>query len=228
MDPKLTEHLIRRRLILENYSESSEREEKNLNNNSNFEISSAPVKGIIPSIDIKNNFLEKLKKFESFSDNQNTKVTHQNIVEKHQNEIAIINKFNQIKEPILKKPIITNNLQFDNSNDSINDRKQKQDNFHEKIKQFELSFVPQNKIQKFNKTNEKKHQQTKNTLAKQLKTKFSSKSDYNNWELDKTWVFHKDDTNLNNTKNQLKSKPQREKKKKTEIVHNTTKIFSSN
>lgn len=193
MDPQLTEYLIRRRLIIENYSESSGIDEKNKNNHNNiFEVSAGSVKGIKSSSSIKNNFLEKVKKFESFSDTQNIKLTHQNIVDKLQNDIAITNKSNHIKEPLLKKPIITNNLQFDKSNDLFNDKKQKQDNFHEKIKQFELSFIPANKIQKVNKTNEKNHQQTSNELTKQLKTNFSSKSDYNNWELDKSWVFYKD------------------------------------
>lgn len=223
MDPQLTEHLIRRRLILENHSQSSVKNEKNRNNNNNFEVSSTSVEqGVIPSSDIKNNFLEKIKRFESFNDNRNIKTAHQNIViyqDKLQNEITIANKLNQIKEPILKKsPILNaNKLQFDNnSNDLLNDQNQKKINFHEKIKQFELSFVLENKnLRVVNTTNEKKHQQQTTTeLTKQLKTKFSSKSDYNNWELDKTWVFYKDGTNLNNTKNQLKSKPLKKKKKR--------------
>lgn len=208
MDPQLTEHLIRRRLILENHLESV-KDETNINNNNNLKVSS--TLNIVPPNDKKNNFLEKIKKFESFSDNQNIKPT-QNNVDRHQNEIAIVNKLNQIKEPILKKPLIINKLQFDNSNDLLNDQKQKQNNFHETIKQFELSFIPENKILKVNVINEKKHQQTKNELTKELK-KFCSKSDYNNWELDKTWVFHKDGRYLNNTKNQLKSKSFRTKNK---------------
>lgn len=224
MDPQLTEHLIRRRLILENHSESSVKDEKYINNsNNNFEVSPTSVKpGIIPSSDLKNNFLEKIKRFESFNDNRNIKTAHQNIViyqDKFQNEIAVANKLNKIKEPISKiSPLfVTNKLQFDNnSNDLFNDRNKKKINFHEKIKQFELSFVPENtNLRVVNTTNEKKHQQQTTTeLTKQLKTKFSSKSDYNNWELDKTWVYYKDGTNLNNTKNQLKSKPLKKKKKR--------------
>lgn len=194
MDPQLTKQLIRRRMILENALETSIKEE---NTKINIEVSSLSAKDIIQCDDVKNNFLEKIKKFESFSDNQ-IKTTHQTGVDKPRNNIDISNKLNKSnKDIVLKKTIIRNKLELEFSEGFFSDHKQ-QDNFHEKIKQFESSFKIENKILNENSFYVKEYPQLSNDSKKSFKMKCSSsKSDYNNWKLDKNWVFYRDYSHLN-------------------------------
>lgn len=196
MDPQLTKQLIRRRLILENSLEDSINYENKINN---IEVSSILLTDNIPSNNIKHNFLEKIKKFESFGDNQ-IKKTHQSIVDKSRNNTEIVNKFNNLNKDIVSKRIqITKKLEFDNTEDLYNNNNKK-DNLNEKIKQFETSFLKNNKILKLNTKNVKEHLQTSNELTKTLKKKRCSKSDYNNWEIDKNWVYYTDYSSVNNKK----------------------------
>lgn len=232
MDPQLTKQLIRRRLILENSFQKTTI--KDDNKIKNIETSSVITTDTTSQSNIKNNFLEKIKKFESFSDNQ-IKITHQN-VDKPRNNTEIVNKFNKLnKDPTLNKKLITNKLELDSSKGLFNntiDVKQKQDIFQEKIKQFESSFVLENTISNENTNNVKGHLKSSNESTKTLKTKLFSKSDYNNWELDKNWVFYTDysnlttasESNIKNIKNILKKKLIKKKKKNTEIVHNIAQI----
>lgn len=186
MDPQLTKQLIRRRLILENSLENSINYGNKINN---IEVSSILFTNNIPSNNIKHNFLEKIKKFESFGDNQ-IKRTHQNIVDKSRNNTEIVNKFNNLKKDTVSKKIqITNKFEFDNTEDLYYNNNKK-DNLNDKIKQFETSFLPKNKILKLNTRIVKEHLQTSNELTKTLKKNRCSKSDYNNWEIDKNWVFY--------------------------------------
>lgn len=204
MDPQLTKQLIRRRLILENSLENSINYENKINN---IEVSSILVTDNVPSNNIKHNFLEKIKKFESFSDNP-IKKTHQNIVDKPRNNTEIVNKFNNLNKDIVSKRIqITNKLEFDNPEGLYNDNKNK-DNLNEKIKQFETSFVLENKILKLNTSYFKENLQTSNelNLTKTLKKKRCGKSDYNNWEVDKNWIFFTDYSKANIEKSILKNK----------------------
>ncbi|XP_025205926.1 uncharacterized protein LOC112602184 [Melanaphis sacchari] len=183
MDPQLTKQLIRRRLILENSLENSINYENKINN---IEISPILLTNSVPSSNIKHNFLEKIKKFESFGDNQ-TKRTHQKIVEKFRNNTEIVNKFNNLnKETASKRIQITNKLEFD-SIESFYNNNNKKDNLNEKIKQFEISSLPKNKALKLSTRSVKEHLQTSNELIKSSKKKICSKSDYNNWKIDKNW-----------------------------------------
>lgn len=193
MDPQLTKQLIRRRLILENSLENSINYENKINS---IEVSSILVADNIPS-NIKHNFLEKIKIFESFSDNI-IKKTHQNIVNKPRSNTEIVNKFNNLNKDIVSKRIpITNKLELDIPESLYNNNKNK-DNLNEKIKQFETSFVlPENKILKLNTSYFKEHVQSSNEFTKSLKKKRCSKSDYNNWEIDKDWVFFTDYSKAN-------------------------------
>lgn len=194
MDPQLTKQLIRRRLILENSLEDSINYE---NKKSNIEVSSILLTDNITSNNIKHNFLEKIKKFESFGDNQ-IKKTHQHIVDKSRNNTEIFNKFNNLNKDIVSKRIqITNKFEFDNTEGLYNNNNKK-DNLNEKIKQFETSFLQNNKILKLNTKNVKEHLHTSNEVTTTLKKKRCSKSDYNNWELDKNWVFYTDYSSVNN------------------------------
>jgi len=218
MDPQLTKQLIRRRLILENSLETSINYENKINN---IDISSILVTDNLPPNNIKHNFLEKIKKFESFSDNP-IKKTHQNIVDKPRSNADIVNKFNNLNKDIVSKRIqITNKLELDNPEYLYNNKNK--DNLNEKIKQFETSFVLENKILKLNTSSFKEHLQTSNELTKTLKKKRCSKSDYNNWEIDKNWVYFTDYSKANIEKSLLKNKLLGRKKKYTEIIHNSTK-----
>lgn len=223
MDPQLTKQLTRRRLILEKSLVSSVKDE---NKTKSVETSSTLATDA-QSNNIKNNFLEKIKKFESFGDNQ-VSITHQNIIDKPRVNITeiTVNKFNKLNNnsTALKKNQVNSNLEFDCSfKDLCIDNKQKQDNFHEKIKQFESSLVFENNILKANKNNSKERTQKSNISNKTSGKKCSSKSDYNNWELDESWVFCTDYLNSVGKKNLVqKSKLLRKKKKSTGIVHNTT------
>lgn len=205
MDPQLTRQLIRRRLILENSSETKIKNEK--------KFKKIEILDIRPSNSIKNNFLEKIQKFESFNDNR-VKI-YQNIdVTEFRNNTELINKFNKLnRDPSLKLIPTTNKVNIENSKKVIlNANKQKQDNFYDKIKQFESSsFVHDNKIARGNTINIDENRQSSNELCKKLITK-SSKSDYNNWELDKNWVYYNDYMSVNNDKNQIKNKLSTRKK----------------
>jgi len=194
MDPQLTKQLIRRRLILENSLENSINYENKINN---IEVSSILVTDNISSNNINHNFLEKIKIFESFNDNP-IKKTHQNIVIKPRSNTEIVNKFNNLNKDIVSKRIqIKNKLELDIPEILYNNNKNK-DNLNEKIKQFETSFVlPENKILKLNTSYFKEHVQSSNEFTKSLKKKRCSKSDYNNWEIDKDWVFFKDYSKAN-------------------------------
>jgi len=228
MDPQLTKQLNRRRLILESSLKTSIKDENKIKK---IEVSSSIfVKDIKPSNNTKNNFLEKLKKFESFSDPK-IKVTHQNIVNRLKNNTEIVKKSDKLNiDPVLKKSQIINKLEFERSKSVFINSKQNQGSLHEKIKQFESnnSLVLDNKTLKENTYNV--HPQTSNESSKTLKTRICSKSDYNNWELDKTWTFYRDySANSNNTNNMLESKLLRRKEKNSGgIVYNTKKIFSIN
>jgi len=187
MDPQLTKQLIRRRLILENSLENSINYENKINN---IDVSS--VTNNIPPNNIKHNFLEKIKKFESFSDNP-IKRTHPNIVDKSRCNTEIVNKFYYLNKDILSKRIqTTNKLELDNPEGFYNNNNTNKDNLNEKIKQFETAFTPENKILKLNTSYFKEHLQTSNELTKTLKKKRCSKSDYNNWKIDKNWVYFTD------------------------------------
>lgn len=196
MDPQLTKQLIRRRLILENSLENTKSYENKINN---IEVSSILVTdNILSPNNIKHNFLEKIKKFESFSDNQ-IKRTHQNIVDKSRNNTEIVNKCNHLKKDAVSKKIqITNKLEFDNLAESLHNNNTKKDNWNEKIKQFEAALVQDNTIIKLNTKNIKDHLQTSIELTKTSKKKKCGKSDYNNWEIDKNWVFYTDYSTINN------------------------------
>lgn len=227
MDPQLTKQLNRRRLILENSLETSITNEKEVNN---FVPSTTLITDVRQPNFIKNNFLEKIKKFESFSDSQ-IKITQQNISDRSRNNTELINKINKLNlEPALKKTCTTNKFEFADNSGLCNDNKQKQDKIHEKIKQFESSpKVSENITLKENTNNlVKKHSQTSNELAKTLKSKSSSKSDYNNWEFDKKWVFSTDFPDLNNKKNLLINKIFRKKKKNSGVTQNDSKTSSKN
>jgi len=221
MDPQLTKQLIRRRLILENSLENSINYENKINN---IDLSSILITDNIPPNNIKHNFLEKIKKFESFSDNP-IKRTHPNIVDKPRSNTEIFNKFNNLNKDIVSKRIqITNKLELDNPEGLYNNNNNtNKDNLNEKIKQFETSFAPENKIIKLNTSSFKEHLQTSNELTKTLKKKRCSKSDYNNWEVDKNWVYFTDYSKANIEKSLLKNKLLSRKKKYTEIIHNSTK-----
>jgi len=88
-----------------------------------------------------------------------------------------------------------------------------------KIKQFEKSFAPENKILKLNTSPFKEYLQTSNELTKTLKKKKCSKSDYNNWEVDKNWVYFTDYSKANIEKSLSKNKLLSRKK-------NTLKSFT--
>lgn len=194
MDPQLTKQLIRRRMILENALESLIKEELT----TNIEVSLPLVKDIIPSNDIKNNFLEKIKKFESFSENQ-INFTHQIGVDKHCNNFDNSIKFNKSNiDKILKKtPQIKNKLEVEFTESLFTNNKQ-QDNFHKKIKQYESSFKKENTILNKNTLYDKEYPHKLNNSQKTFKIKCSSsKSDYNNWKVDKNWVFYRDYSHLN-------------------------------
>lgn len=206
MDPQLTKKLNRRRLILENSLKTTKTKDENRINN--IETPSILITDFKPSNNSKkSNFLEKIRKFESLNDNQ-TKITHQNIIDKSRNNTEIISKFNKVDKDtvVLKNTLITNKLK--NSNNLFIYNKQNQDNFHDKIKQFESFFITENKNLKGNTVSNviKEYPQVSNESTKLLKTKYCSKSDYNNWELDKNWVFYKNYSNLNNKQILLKSK----------------------
>lgn len=193
MDPELTKQLNRRRLILESSLKTSIKNENKVKYIESYTSLNTDV--IQPKI-IKNNFLEKIKKFESFSDTQ-IKITQQNIVDKSRNNIEILNKFNKLNLDIVLEK--TNKIELDTLKGLCKDNVQKQDNIYKKIKQFETSFILENKILKENTSNFfKKQSQTRNEISKKFKIKSSSKSDYNNWKLDETWVFSKNFPNLNN------------------------------
>ncbi|KAL4144068.1 hypothetical protein QTP88_006300 [Uroleucon formosanum] len=216
MDPQLNKQLIRRRLILEN----SINYENKINN---VDVSSILVTDNIPSNKIKDNFLEKIKKFESFSDNP-IKKTYPNIANKPRNNIEIINKFNNLNKAIVSKRIqIVNKLELDNPKGLYNNNNTNKDNLNEKIKQIETPFAPENKILKLNTSPFKEYLQTSNELTKTLKKKKCSKSDYNNWEVDKNWLYFTDYLKANIEKSLSKNKLLTRKKKLIEIIHNSTK-----
>lgn len=230
MDPQLTKQLIRRRLIVE---KSLATPLKNENKTKSIEVSSVLATDDALSNNIKNNFLEKIKKFESFSDNQ-VNITHTNIIDKPRvniTEIAV-NKFNKLNKDsvALRKNLVKSKLELDGSfKELYNNDNQKQDDFHEKIKQFESSFTVENNILKVKKNNSKERTQKSNESNKTSSAKCSSKSDYNNWELDESWVFFADYSNSVDKSLAQKSKLLRKKKKRTGIVHNSADcIFSRN
>lgn len=197
MDPQLTKQLIRRRLILENSLENSTNYENKINS---IEVSTILVTDNIPSNIIKHNFLEKIKIFESFSDNT-IKKTHQNIVNnKPRSNTEIVNKFNNLNKDIVSNRIpITNKLELDIPESLYYNINKNKDNLNEKIKQFETSLIvlPENKILKLNTSYFKEHVQSSNEFTKSLKKKRCSKSDYNNWEIDKDWEFFTDYSKAN-------------------------------
>lgn len=228
MDPQLTKQLIRRRLILEKSLDISV---KNENKTKSVEVTTISATDDVLSNNIKNNFLEKIKKFESLGDNQ-VNITYQNIIDKPRANITeiAVNKLNK-DSVALKKNLVNSKLEVDCSfKDLCIDNKQKQDEFHEKIKQFESSIVFENDILKIKKNNSKERTKKSNVSNKTSSSKCSSKSDYNNWELDESWVFCTEYLNSVDKKNQVqKSKLLRRKKKSTGIVHNPTdSIFSRN
>jgi len=204
MDSQLIKQLNRRRLILENSLETSIKDE---NKFKKIDESSLFVTDIISLNNTKTNFLEKIKKFESFNNHQ-VKVTHQNIADRLNNNTKILNKSNKLNiDPVLKKNLIINKLEFEPSKRDFIVSKQNQGNLREKIKWFEShdSFVLNNKMLKGNTDNI--HPQTSKESIKPLKTKVYTKSDYNNWKLDNNWTFYKDSpTNGYNTKNMVESK----------------------
>lgn len=224
MDPQLTKQLTRRRLILEKSLVSSVKDE---NKTKRIEVPSNLSTDDVLSNNIKNNFLEKIKKFESFGDNQ-LNITYQHTIDKSRVNITeiTVNKFNKFNKDSVAstKNLVNTKQEFDCSfKDLCIDNKQKQDNFHEKIKQFESSFEFDNNILKVKKNNSKEHTQKSNLSNKTSSTKCSSKSDYNNWELDESWVFCTDYLHSVDKKSLVqKSKLLRKKKKSTGIVHNTT------
>lgn len=223
MDPQLTKQLIRRRLILENSLVTSTGNE-NENKTKNIEVS---TDSIIPSNQtIKNNFLEKIRKFESFSDNQ-VKITQQIAVEKPQINFESVNKpYNkQYTDPALlkiKHDIIRKKLELDGIQNVCNNKKQNQNVINAKLKQFDSTSVQENKISK-----EKKRIQTTNEPPNTSNIKLSSKSDFNNWKIDKNWVFYTDYSHCNNTKIILKNKFSTKIKKNIGIIQ-TIKKFSRN
>lgn len=225
MDPQLTKELNRRRLILENFLKTTKtKDEYRIKN---IEIPSISITDIKPSNNNKkSNFLEKIRKFESLNDNQ-TKTTYQNIINKSRNNTEIINKFNKVDKDsvLLKKTLNTNKPE--NSKDLFIYSKQNQDNFYDKIKQFESFFITENKNLKGNTVSNviKEYPQLSNESTKILKTKYCNKSDYNNWELDKNWVFYKNYSNLNHKQILLKSKLFSEKKRIPESFRTRQKYF---
>lgn len=206
MDPQLIKELTRRRLILENSLKTTKTKDEN--RTKNIEMPSILNTDFKPSNNNKKStLLERIRKFESLNNNQ-TKITQQNIIGKSRNNTEITNKFNKVDKDtvLLNNTLITNKLQ--NSNGIFIYSKQNQDNFHNKIKQFESFFITENKNLKGNTVSNviTEYPQVLNESTKTLKTKYCSKSDYNNWELDKNWVFYKNYSNLNNKQILLKSK----------------------
>lgn len=147
------------------------------------------------SNNINTNFLEKIKKFESFGDSQTKITSYQNSVDRPHKSNEVSNKFN--KDPILKKTLITNKFDrstFDSPESFFADNKQKPENLYENLTHFKPLYTSEQFTLK-----EKAHDannvrpKTCNKWIKALKTKFSNnKSDYNNWVLDKSWVFSED------------------------------------
>lgn len=228
MDPQLTKQLNRRRLLLENSLDTLTEYENKVKK---IETTSKLTTDIVPSDYIKNNFLEKIKKFESFGDNQ-TKVTQQNNVDKVRSNTELVSKSNNFNsDVILKKTPVTSKLELNTTKDSFVNEKRNQKNRPEKIKQVVSLYVLENKIVKENTNNlhSDERPQTSSDSTKTLKIKSCSKSDYNNWKLDKKWVFFTEYPSLINNKTSLfASKILKEKKKSTGIIQNTGTIFSKN
>jgi hypothetical protein len=221
MDPQLTKKLIRRRLILDNLLESSIINEKE-NKIKNTEKSSVLlVDNIISSNHtVKNNFLEKIKKFESFSENQ-VKITQQVVVEIPQNNFISVYKPNkQNTDSLLLKKThnITKKLELDGPKNLYNYNKQNQNLLKTKKKKFESSLEQENNISKENSYNVKEHAQCKNKPPNTPITNISSKSDFNNWKIDSNWVFYTDYSHLNKTKIILNNKSSQKKKKNIGII----------
>lgn len=90
MDPQLSKQLNRRRLILKNSLENSIKDEGTIKKNESCSI--FVTDEIVSSANnTKNNFLEKIKVFESFSDHQINKIAHQNIAKKGKKDAKIVN-----------------------------------------------------------------------------------------------------------------------------------------
>lgn len=230
MDPQLTKKLIQRRLILDNSLENSIIDEKENKTKNTEQFSGLFTDNIIsPDHNVKNNFLEKIKKFESFSDNQ-VKITQQVVEEKPQNISECVYKPNKqnTNQLLLKKThIITKKLELDDSKNICNNKKQNHDTFNIKIKQFGSSLEQENKISKENAHNVKEHAQCKNKPPNTPIINISSKSDFNNWKIDSNWVFYTDYSHFNKTKIVLNNKLSQKKKKNIGIIQ-IIKKFSRN
>jgi len=213
MDPQLTKQLNKRRLLLENSLDIST---KNENKIKKIEKTSKFTTDIVSPDYIKNDFLEKIKKFESFGDNQ-TKVTQQNNVDKVRSNTNLIRKYKNFNlDAALEKIPVTSKLELDTTKDSFVNEKKNQNNGLEKIKQVESSSLLRNKIVKENTNNlhSDKRSQILGDFKKTLKKKSCNKSDYNNWKLDKKWVFFTEYPSLTNNKASSFANKVSEKEKK--------------
>lgn len=200
MDPQLTKQLNKRRLVFENSLDAL------INNENNrvkkVETISTLSTNIVSTNSVKDNFLEKIKKFESFSNSQ-TKTTQPIVVDKFRCpwRYQFVNKFNKINSNSVaaKTTLRENKLEFQAPKELLEDTKQKQDDFYDKIKQFESSLVVENMVPRENTSNNVKGPlRTSKVLANALRIKSCGKSDYNNWKIDEKWMFFADysaDTN---------------------------------
>lgn len=200
MDPQLIKQLNKRRLVFENSLDVLIHNENNIIKK--VETISMGSTNIVSTNRVKNNFLEKIKKFESFSNSQ-TKITQPIVADKFQCpwRYQFVNKFNKLNSNSVaaKTTLRENQLEFQASKEPLDDTKQKQNDFYDKIKQFESPLVTKNMVPEENTSNNVKGPlRTSNVLANALRIKSCGKSDYNNWKIDEKWTFFADypaDTN---------------------------------
>lgn len=193
MDPQLTKQLNKRRLILENSLEAQINNENNIVKE--VETISTLSADIVSKNSIKNNFLEKIKKFESFGDSQK-KITQPIAVDKFPWRYQFVNKFNKLNSnsTASKTTLKENKLEFQTPKELLDDySKQKKDDFYDKIKQFEPSLVLENMVPRENTSNNVKGSlKASKVLVNALRIKSCRKSDYNNWKIDEKWMFFAD------------------------------------
>lgn len=199
MDPQLTKQLYKRRLVFENSLDALINNENNIVKK--VETISTLSTNNVSTNSVKNNFLEKIKKFESFSNSQ-TKITQPVVVDKFRCpwRYQFVNKFNKLNSNSVaaKTTLRENQFEFQAPKELSDDTKQKQDDFYDKIKQFESSLVTENMVPRENAGNNVKGPLKVKVLANALKIKSCGKSDYNNWKIDEKWTFSADypaDTN---------------------------------
>lgn len=236
MDPQLTKQLNKRRLILENSLDDSI---KNENTVEKIDTTSKLITDVTPpNYNIKHNFREKIKKFESFGDNQVNKSTQRNTVDKSRSNAELVNKFKIFNsDAVSKKTLVTSKLELNTTKDtSADDNKRSRDNGNEKIKPVEPFPVLENNqitvkdCRTSNLRGDERPQTSSERCTKTLKTKSCSKSDYNNWELDKKWMFFTEYPSLMNSKVSLFASKILKKKKKsaTGIVQSAATVFAKN